>query len=155
MNQNKATALMELFDEMASLSHRLRAVSGGLHGDHVLSAARRDILRGLDSLGPSTVPQLARARRVSRQHIQALVKMLLRDRLAAIEENPAHRRSFLLRLTPQGKRLLEQMDKRERKLLANIPLHITSKELQRAGATLRALRESLEGNKWTRRAGGK
>jgi hypothetical protein len=41
-----------------------------------MTAGKRGVLKGLDRLGPQTVPQMARARPVSRQHIQTLVNRL-------------------------------------------------------------------------------
>src|SRR5215813_8522065 len=63
-------AMQEVFDEAVSLFHLLRALAARLHGQGEMTAARRGILRGLERLGPQSVPQLARARPVSRQHIQ-------------------------------------------------------------------------------------
>jgi len=57
-----------------------------------LSAARRGVLRSLARLGPQTVPQMAGARPVSRQHIQTIVNALAADGLVETIDNPAHKR---------------------------------------------------------------
>jgi DNA-binding MarR family transcriptional regulator len=155
MSQSQAAALLRLFDETGELFHRLRTVASELHGDLGFSAGLRGVLRSLDSLGPQTVPQLARARPVSRQRIQVLVSQLVRDGWVATEENPAHRKSPLLRLTAAGKRQLEYMHKRERKLLAHTRVGLEPKELNRAADTLRALRRFLESKDWHRQVAGK
>ena len=67
------------------------------------------LLRSLKLGGPQTVPDLARARPVARQHIQKLADALAAERLVAFAPNPAHRRSQLVALTPAGERLYESL----------------------------------------------
>jgi len=149
MKTKKSTALLGLFDETAALFHKLRSVAADVHGDGVLSAGRRGVLRSLDADGPQTVPQLARARPVSRQHIQMLVNGLLADGLVASEVNPAHQKSPLLRLTEKGKNQLIEMRGREMELLSRAHWNLTVEEIDNAATTLRALRKFLESEEWT------
>lgn len=60
------------------------------------------LLRSLKVDGPQTVPQLARARPVARQRIQRLVDECANADLVEFGDNPAHRRSKLVRLTAKG-----------------------------------------------------
>ncbi len=149
MNADQAAAMLRLFDEIPALFHRLKAVAAVVHGRDIPSAGRRGILRSLDRLGPRTVPQLARARPVSRQHIQVLVSGLLKDGLVATEENPAHRKSPLVRLTGKGKRRLLASQAREAQLLARAKLELVASEIDRAADTLHALRNLLERKEWS------
>jgi DNA-binding MarR family transcriptional regulator len=55
---------------------------------------------------PATVAQIARTLYLARQGVQRLADVLVRDGLAAYEDNPAHRRAKLLRLTPRGRTAL-------------------------------------------------
>ena len=55
--------------ETVALFHRLRAVSEQIHQLGELSSGKHGILKGLGLFGPQTVPQMARARPVSRQYI--------------------------------------------------------------------------------------
>jgi DNA-binding MarR family transcriptional regulator len=153
MNRDGLAALLSLFDETAALFHRLRKLAEEVHGEGDSSAGRRSILRGLDRLGPQTVPQLARARTVSRQRIQVLVNAMLEDGLLAADPNPAHRKSPLLRLTSLGRRCLKGMQEREAELLANAPTGIPPRDIERAAETLRKLRAFLERADWRRDAG--
>ena len=141
--------MLRLFDEIPALFHRLKAVAADVHGREVPSAGRRGILRSLDRIGPQTVPELARARPVSRQHIQVLVSGLLKDGLVATEENPAHHKSPLVRLTGKGKRRLLASQARETQLLARAKFALAASEIDRASDTLRALRELLESKEWS------
>ncbi len=148
MNARQSTALLRLFDEIPALFHKLRSVAGDVHGRDVTTAGRRGLLRSLDRIGPQTVPQMARARTVSRQHIQIIVNRLLKDGLVASEENPAHRKSPLVRLTPKGKRQLLAAEERESQLLARASFDLAAEEINRAADTLRALRDLLESKEW-------
>jgi DNA-binding MarR family transcriptional regulator len=140
--------MLRLFDEIPTVFHRLKAVAAVVHGPDALSAGRRGILRSLDSLELQSVPQLARARPVSRQHIQVLVTGLLEDGLISLEANPAHRKSPLLRLTAKGKRHLQAIQKRESRLLARARLDLTPTEIDRATNTLRSVCSLFESKGW-------
>ncbi len=88
-----AAALPSLFAETVALFHRLRATAAQMHGQGELSAGRRGILFELARLGPQSVPQMARARPVSRQYVRGLVDGLRADGLVDLAANPAHRRA--------------------------------------------------------------
>jgi len=137
-----------LFDETVALFHRLRLTAEEIHGQGEASAGRRGVLRSLGRGGAQTVPQLARARPVSRQHIQVLVNALLGDGLVELRENPAHRRSRLVALTRKGALLLAAMEEREGRLLSRLAVPASARELDAAAAVLRKVRESLEGASW-------
>lgn len=55
---------------------------------------------------PATVAQVARTLHLARQGVQRLADLVVRDGLAVYEDNPAHRRAKLLRLTPHGRATL-------------------------------------------------
>ena len=79
-----------MINETVSLFHRLRVVADQIQHRGEMTGALRSILRSLDKLGEQTVPQMARARAVSRQHVQALVNQLVGERLVEFIANPAH-----------------------------------------------------------------
>jgi DNA-binding MarR family transcriptional regulator len=138
-----SAALEEVIDETTGLFHLLHAVAAQLHGGGEPTAGRRGILRGLDRLGPQTVPQMARARPVSRQYIQMLVNELAADGLVELYDNPAHRRSRLARLTAAGRDALAAMYRREAELYTTLDLPVSEAEFRDAAATLRRVREAL------------
>lgn len=90
-----------------------------------------------------SVPQLARARPVSRQHIQALVNPLVAEGLVELGENPAHKRSKFVDLTDQGRQLAENMLRRESELLEIIADEFVADDLLDAAGEFRKLREIL------------
>ena len=144
-------ALDAVFSETVALFHRLRAVAEQIHGHGEMSAGRRGVLRSLDRMGPQTVPQLARSRPVSRQHMQSHVDALLGERLVELLDNPAHERSHLVRLTALGKALLDTMSAREARWLRELRLGIPAERLQGAAEVLRDVRSHLESPEWNRR----
>jgi DNA-binding MarR family transcriptional regulator len=135
--------IQDVFDQTVGLFHLLRALAAQLHGQGELTAGRRGILRGLDRLGPQTVPQMARARPVSRQHIQMEVNQLGAEGLVELIDNIAHKRSRLVRLTPKGKEYLEAMYRREAGLFAATSLPVSEEALRSTAEVLQTLRSTL------------
>lgn len=142
--------LETLVEETVALFHRFTAVAQDLHGQGELTAGKRGVLRGLDRGGPQTVPQMARARPVSRQYIQTLVNLLAAEGHVEFQDNPAHKRSRLVRLTPKGKEFLEAMYHKEAALLAKLDLPVGERDLQSAAVVLKQVRESFAGEQWKR-----
>jgi len=129
-------ALMHLIEEVIAVHIRLQVLTEELHGQSELSRACRGILRDLHRIGPRTVPQLARGRPVSRPNVLMLVNRLIAQGLAETLPNPDHKRSYLVRLTPQGASLFEDMERRERDALSQLKLDLTLSEIQAASRTL-------------------
>lgn len=65
---------------------------------------------GAASEEPRTVAQIARRMGLTRQAVQRVAHVLVRDRLAEFAPNPEHRRSPIVRLTPRGEALLARMN---------------------------------------------
>jgi DNA-binding MarR family transcriptional regulator len=131
-----------LLDQVRLLWHVMVESGERLHREEPVTLGMRAVLEFLALGGPSTVPNVARGRRVTRQHVQGLVNALISLDLVALETNPAHRRSALVRLTPEGHRVIERMRRRERRSLARIELGHA--ELERAARTLESVRGALE-----------
>ena len=128
--------LLELIGSIRQLFHLLGAAAGALHSEIGVSAPMRSVMESLLGSGPATVPALARAKGVSRQHIQRTVDVLLARKLAGLEENPAHKRSPRVTLTPRGEALIRSIGERERPVLDRLARHLSESE---ARTTLRAL----------------
>lgn len=137
-------AIEAVLDEVRLLWHAMVQSGERLHGKEPVTLGMRAVLEFLAAHGPSTVPHVARSRRVTRQHIQALVTALLELDLAALGTNPEHRRSALVRLTPEGQKIIERMRRRERRFLDGIDLAENADDLGRAAKTLRSVRTALE-----------
>jgi DNA-binding MarR family transcriptional regulator len=132
------------FRELRTLLYRLRVMGTVLHGENALSIGERSLLTSLELQGARTIPDLARTRSVSRQHIQALSKRLLQEGWIAVQPNPAHQRSHLLELTTTGRARLAALRTREETALAGLELPFRAGELDDLAAGLRHVREVLE-----------
>lgn len=144
MTTELSSSLEGLIDETVALFHRLRAVAAAVHGEGELSAARRGVLTSLVKLGPQTVPQMAAVRPVSRQHIQTIVDSLAADGLVETIDNPAHKRSVLVRLTARGRTAVRDIARRESALLTSLDVGVSAAEIDRATAVLNKFRTRLE-----------
>ena len=122
----------------------LATVSDEMLADLGLTASLRAVLEHLDEFGPQTVPRIAREKSVKRQSIQALVDRLLALGLVRTEENPAHRRSVLIALTPQGAAAFRAIRRREAERLSELQGTLNMKALAVTADTLSALRTALQ-----------
>jgi len=146
---SQADALFAVFEETRALFHRLKVVVEQIHKEGQMSGGLRGVMRSLLAEGPQTVPQMARARPTSRQHIQVLVNRLLELDLVELVDNPAHKRSRLVSLTPAGIKRIEAMNRREAALLQEFPVGVSEKNLHSTVRTLKKLREVFESDNWT------
>ena len=94
--------LFGILVDMLLMLHRVRALGRRQGAVSRWGGGTWGVLRSLAEEGPQTVPQLARARPVARQRIQKLADEMAADGLVEFVDNPAHRRSKLLRLTAAG-----------------------------------------------------
>jgi DNA-binding MarR family transcriptional regulator len=147
-SKSKLEALNALTTETVALFHRMRAVADEVHEEATLTAGMRGVMISLEKKGPQTVPQMARARPVSRQHIQTIVNSLRSQGMVESLENPAHKRSSLVVLTAGGRKKLASMKKREEQLLSQAAIPVSKKDLRAAVQTLQAVRELFEGPEW-------
>lgn len=127
---------------MRLLFNRLVQVVDELHRDAV-SPPQRAVLEYILRNGPATVPMIARARNVTRQHIQGIANELFKQQLLLPVPNPAHRRSPTLTLTEAGhSRILEIMAREVEHVAARLG-DLDPEELRSAARTLAAVRERL------------
>jgi DNA-binding MarR family transcriptional regulator len=124
--------LAPLLGQIPRLYVLLKAEDDTLNADLGVTAAMRGVMASLAAGGPRTVPQLARARPVSRQHIQTVVNELAAAGLAETQANPSHRRSPLIVLTVAGQQRLRLAQQREAKLLASLAPSVSPVELAAA-----------------------
>jgi DNA-binding MarR family transcriptional regulator len=124
--------------------NRLRALADDLHRGLGVTGGMRAVLEALEEGGAQTVPHMARAKSVSRQHIQVLVNALVESRLARVDDNPADRRSPLVSVTRQGRAAFARMRGREKAVLAELAAELAPADLATATATLAALQAGLD-----------
>lgn len=101
------------------------------------------MLEIVESAGAITVPQIARARSTSRQNIQILVDRLKAERRVELIENPAHKRSALVRLTAEGRSWLSNGQHGQRHLLSRIESQLSQDEINTTVSALRKVQGLL------------
>lgn len=135
--------LDRVFTETRRLSQALAQTGSLLVQDSGLTSSMRTVLEQLYPDRALTVPDIARARRVTRQHIQTIVNDLLQRELIQTETNPAHKRSPLMRLTPLGQLSFKVILNREQKLLQALAGKVDAARLSQAAETLHELASLL------------
>jgi DNA-binding MarR family transcriptional regulator len=148
-------AVEQVLEETRALAHRLRIAWDQVHGAADVSDSRRLVLQMLDRRGPRTVPQLARARPVSRQHVQSVVNTLIEDGLVEYLPNPVHQRSHLVTLTPAGKMLVDQERLKETLLVEGLRIEVADDDLRAAASVLTKLRAAFESERWRQLVAGR
>jgi DNA-binding MarR family transcriptional regulator len=131
----------QLINEVRLLYQSMIQVGEHIHQGSNISMGMRAVLEYLDRNGATTVPQMAKARRVTRQRIQTLVNALAAMRLVEAKDNPASKRSPLIALTPEGARTILEMRRREG---AAMKIDISEQKLLEAAQTLAQFRQGLE-----------
>lgn len=149
-DDDRHKAVDELTMTAALLFFRMRKAAEEMLGEGEQSSGRRSVLKGLAKAGPQTVPQMARLRAVSRQHIQKLVNGLQTEGLVELIDNPAHKRSKLVKITAAGQSAAEATARREAEILPELSRGIELEDLRTATRVLQRLKAAFEGERWRR-----
>jgi DNA-binding MarR family transcriptional regulator len=132
-----------LLEEAWRVARRARRTVRRLYGRLGLSVGEAATLRDLERRGPQTVPQLARGRSLTRQHVRALVNELAERGWVERVENPAHRRSQLVRLTARGRTAARRLAEEEADFLGRLETGLDARALREAAGVLRAVGRAL------------
>ena len=130
-----------LFQQLRSTSEKLLESSG-------INPSQRAVLEFLHKNPFQTVANMARERTVSRQHIQTIVNTLLDLKLVQTVENPEHKRSPLISLTSEGKKLFAKITRKEAKILGAMANEFNEKDILTSIQTLTAINSYLDTNNW-------
>ena len=108
-----------------------------------LSSARWQVL-GVVEHGPISVAHVARTMGLTRQSVQQTADGLEKEGFIAYAENPHHRRSKLMQLTPKGRAALDVVQQRHAAWANQIGGQHMVEALRTAADVLRQVRESLD-----------
>ena len=140
----EADALTEVLLEVFRLNGRLLSAGDRLTADMEQSSARWQILGAIRR--PQTVADIARAMGLARQSVQRTTNILEEAGLIAIAENPAHKRSKLVQLTPLGQTILDTISSRQVAWTNEIArrLGMSADEIRSSAVLLRRFGEEVE-----------
>ena len=133
----------KLTSEVRHLFQVLKTLADAVHRDAGLNASTRAVIEALAN-GPRTVPEIARSKFVTRQHIQSLVDELAKAELIELRPNPAHLRSPLVALTRRGEAVYATVRKREAPLLDRLAAGLDPRKTAVTVQTLASLRRRVE-----------
>lgn len=136
--------LYRLIVEIRGAFNDLKAFSDAANADLAITAAMRAVMEYVDQNGPEAVPAIAKAKNVSRQHIQQLADAVVAAGFGEWRANPRHKRSQLFALTREGKRRFAEIRKREAGALARIASKLEAERVSEAAETISALRAKLK-----------
>ena len=124
----------------------LKALANEMHKDLGVNASMRAVMENLSGGERKTVPDIARSRGVSRQHIQVIVNRLNRIKLTEVTDNPVDKRTLLVSLTKQGEHVFNQIQEREAVELQRLSEGFSADELNLTLNTLGKITKALKGN---------
>jgi DNA-binding MarR family transcriptional regulator len=140
----KGDAIAELMLEAAQFFFRIRAVGQKTGLITSWGGGAFGFMRSLALIGPLTVPQIAEMRPTSRQRMQRLADELAAEGLVKFVDNPKHRRSKLVRLTPKGDRHYRALNKRFLTIASTLGIDLSEQDIRRTGEILRRLSEEVK-----------
>jgi DNA-binding MarR family transcriptional regulator len=139
--QQEMTALIR---EIRTAFNRLKAIAEALHADLEVNPSMRAVLQALVSKAPQTVPEIAKERGVSRQHVQKVMNALLERGLVRTEDNPDHKRSDFYSATPKGQGVFAEIQTRELEPMEKLSDALPEREVIAATQLLAQLNETIE-----------
>ena len=140
----KAEAIAELMLEVAQCFFRIRALGQKTGLITSWGGGAFGFMRSLALLGPLTVPQIAQMRPTSRQRMQRLADELGAEGLVEFIDNPKHRRSKLVRLTPEGDARYRELDARLLSIASTMGVALSEADIRKTLEIVRHLSDDVK-----------
>lgn len=141
---SRAEAITELMLEVAQCFFRIRALGQKAGLITSWGGGAFGFMRSLALLGPLTVPQIAELRPTSRQRMQRLADELAAERLVEFIDNPKHRRSKLVRLTPKGHAHFRALDTRLLSIASTMGVALSEADVRKTTQIVRSLSNDVK-----------
>jgi DNA-binding MarR family transcriptional regulator len=135
-------ALSELVVHIFRLNGLLIALGDAMARPAGQTSARWRILAAIED-APLSVAEIARAWWLTRQSVQRIADVLVRDGLATYEDNPSHRRSKLVRISPEGLTALHTIRARQRSWADTLGAQLGEADIRAANAVLADMVDAL------------
>ena len=141
----KAEAIAELMLEVAQCFFRIRALGQKTGLITSWGGGAFGFMRSLALLGPLTVPKIAQMRPTSRQRMQRLANELAAMGLVEFIDNPKHRRSKLVRLTPRGDARYRELNARFLTIVSTMGVGLREADIRQTIEIVRRLSDEVKG----------
>jgi DNA-binding MarR family transcriptional regulator len=141
---SKAEAIAELMLEVAQCFFRIRALGQKTGLITSWGGGAFGFMRSLAMLGPLTVPQIAQMRPTSRQRMQRLADELAAEGLVKFIDNPKHRRSKLVQLTPKGDARYRELDARLLSIASTMGVALSEADIRNTIGIVRQMSEDVK-----------
>lgn len=141
---SKAEAIAELMLEVAQCFFRIRALGQKTGLITSWGGGAFGFMRSLVLLGPLTVPQIAQMRPTSRQRMQRLADELAAAGLVKFIDNPKHRRSKLVQLTPKGDARYRELDARFLSIASTMGVALSEADIRKTIELVRHLSDDVK-----------
>jgi DNA-binding MarR family transcriptional regulator len=141
----KGEAIADLMLEVAQFFFRIRAVGQRTGLITSWGGGAFGFMRSLVLSGPLTVPEIAQMRPTSRQRMQRLADELAAERLVEFIDNPRHRRSKLVRLTPRGDSRYRELSARFLAIASTMGVDLTEADIRKTTEIVRRLSDEAKG----------
>lgn len=142
--QDKRKDMVALIGEIRTAFNRLKTVAETLHADLEINPSMRAVLQALILKAPQTVPDIARAKGVSRQHVQKNINALMEKGLVLPQDNPGHKRSGLFLPTSNGEALFAEIEAREEAPMVQLAEALATHDVPATVSLLACLNDTIE-----------
>ena len=141
---SKAEAIAELMLDVAQCFFKIRALGQKAGLITSWGGGAFGFMRSLALLGPLTVPQIAQMRPTSRQRMQRLADELAAEGLVKFIDNPKHRRSKLVQLTPKGDARYRELNAKLLMIASTMGGALSEAGIRRATEIVRQLSDDVK-----------
>src|ERR671918_977055 len=141
---SKAEAIAELMLEVAQCFFRIRALGQKTGLITSWGGGAFGFMRSLALLGPLTVPQIAQMRPTSRQRMQRLAGEVAAGGLVTFIDNPKHRRSKLVQLTPKGDARYRELNARLLSIASTMGIALSEADTRKTIEIVRHLSDDVK-----------
>jgi DNA-binding MarR family transcriptional regulator len=141
---SRAEAITQLMLEVAQCFFRIRALGQKTGLITSWGGGAFGFMRSLALLGPLTVPQIAEMRPTSRQRMQRLADELAAEGLVKFIDNPKHRRSKLVQLTPKGDARYRELNARLLSIASTMGVTLSEADIRKTIAIVRHLSDDAK-----------
>ena len=141
---SKAEAIAELMLEVAQCFFRIRALGQKTGLITSWGGGAFGFMRSLALLGPLTVPQIAQMRPTSRQRMQRLADELAAEGIVKFIDNPKHRRSKLVQLTPKGDARYRELNARLLSIASTMCVALSEADIRKTNGIVRQLSDDVK-----------